>query len=108
MNKNLQQLIIPQPSAPQKIMHRGRSAQRLAALSRQTHCSHCGKPQENNTVLLHVKKYLDSTLPRFATLFAVYRYIDTVYLDKARGGHRAYKMRLVCFCIWLKNYSEIF
>ena len=44
MNKNLQQLIIPQPSVPQKTMNTGRSIQRLAALSRQNHCSHCGPP----------------------------------------------------------------
>ena len=44
MNKNLQQLIIPQPSVPQIIMNRGRSTKRLTALSRQNHRSHCGQP----------------------------------------------------------------
>ena len=44
INKNLEQLIIPQPSVLHKVMHRGRSTQRLAASSRQNHCSHCGQP----------------------------------------------------------------
>ena len=43
VDKNLEQLIIP-PSVPHKVMHRGRSTQRLAASSRQNHCSHCGQP----------------------------------------------------------------
>ena len=51
VDKNLEQLIIP-PSVPHKVMHRGRSTQRLAASSRQNHCSHCGHYQDtqNHTV----------------------------------------------------------
>ena len=44
IDKNLEQLIIPKPSVPQKVMYRGRSAQRLAASNKQNHCSHCGQP----------------------------------------------------------------
>ena len=44
MNKNMEELIIPQPSVPQKIMHKGRSTQRLTASGRQNHCSDCGQP----------------------------------------------------------------
>lgn len=44
IKKNLEHLIIPQPSVLHKVMHRGTNTQRPAASSRENHCSHCGQP----------------------------------------------------------------